>query len=114
MSGDDPFGGNPFGENVAALFLLYARPVAAISRILDRGRLWFAIAAALATSILAANAPVLTSDGSQRLVSHGMFQYVAPLLEVAVLAAAVVLIHAIRGFGSFRVLMARDYAPLLM
>ncbi len=39
-----------FGENLAALFLLYARPVAAISRILDRGRLWFAIVAALAIS----------------------------------------------------------------
>ena len=40
------------GENLAALMWLYARPVAAISRILDRGRLWFAVLAALAVSIL--------------------------------------------------------------
>jgi tetratricopeptide (TPR) repeat protein len=40
------------GENIAALFLLYARPVAAVSRILDRGRLWFAIVAALAVSLM--------------------------------------------------------------
>lgn len=38
------------GENLAALFLLYARPVAAMSKILDRGKLWFAIVAALAVS----------------------------------------------------------------
>ena len=40
------------GENVAALFMVYARPVAAVSRILDRGRLWFAIVAALAVSMM--------------------------------------------------------------
>jgi len=39
-------------ENIAALFLLYIKPVSAISRILDRGRLWFAIVAALAASFL--------------------------------------------------------------
>jgi tetratricopeptide (TPR) repeat protein len=38
-------------ENITALFLLYIRPVAAISRILDRGRLWFAIAAAIGVSV---------------------------------------------------------------
>jgi Tfp pilus assembly protein PilF len=52
MSSDNQFRENLFGENVAALFLLYARPVAAISRILDHGRLWFAIVAALGVSIL--------------------------------------------------------------
>lgn len=115
MSSENPFHENVFGENLAALFMLYARPVAAIGRILDHGRLWFAIVAALATSILLANAPLPASDGSQRFVSHGMFQYVAPLLEMAVLAVpTLVLVHAIRGFGSFSVLMGRDYAPLLM
>src|SRR5580692_6170098 len=39
-------------ENVAALLLLYIRPVAAISRILDHGRLWFAIVAALGVSVV--------------------------------------------------------------
>src|SRR5271154_6525859 len=41
-----------FAENLAALFWLYARPVAAISRILDRGRLWIALVIALAVSML--------------------------------------------------------------
>ncbi len=40
------------GENLAAFFLVYARPVAAIGRILDRGRLFFAVVIALGVSIL--------------------------------------------------------------
>jgi tetratricopeptide (TPR) repeat protein len=39
-------------ENVTALLLLYIRPIAAISRILDHGRLWFALFAALGISVL--------------------------------------------------------------
>jgi Tfp pilus assembly protein PilF len=39
-------------ESLTALFQLYIRPVAAIGRILDRGRLWFAIAAALLVAVL--------------------------------------------------------------
>lgn len=39
-------------ENLTALFMLYFRPVAGISRILDHGRLWFAIVAALAVSFV--------------------------------------------------------------
>ncbi len=38
-------------ENVTALLLLYIRPVAAISKILDHGRLWFAILAAVLVSV---------------------------------------------------------------
>jgi tetratricopeptide (TPR) repeat protein len=52
MSSENQFRENLFGENVAALLLLYVRPVAAISRILDHGRLWFAIVAALGVSVL--------------------------------------------------------------
>jgi len=39
-------------ENLTALFLLYIRPVTAISRILDHGRLWFALLAALGVSLV--------------------------------------------------------------
>lgn len=39
-------------ENLTALLLLYIRPVTAISRILDHGRLWFAILAAIGVSVL--------------------------------------------------------------
>jgi tetratricopeptide (TPR) repeat protein len=41
------------GENLAALLLLYVRPVEAMSRILDRGRLWFAIVITLIVSVVA-------------------------------------------------------------
>ena len=116
MSSDNQFRENPFGENVAALFLPYVRPVAAISRILDHGRLWFAIVAALATSFLLVNVRSPVSGEPPALpVSHGMFEYVAPLLAIAVLAVpAVIVVRAIGGFGSFSVLMASDYAPLLV
>jgi len=40
------------GENLKSLFLLYPKPIAAISRILDSGTLWFAIVAALIVSVL--------------------------------------------------------------
>jgi Flp pilus assembly protein TadD len=40
------------GETITAFFLLYVRPVKAISQILDHGRLLFAILAALAISVL--------------------------------------------------------------
>ncbi len=41
-----------FRENATALLLLYVRPITAVSRILDQGRLWFAIAAALVVCFL--------------------------------------------------------------
>ena len=50
-------------ENITAFFMLYVKPVAAVSRILDHGRLWFAIAAAIGVSILLhmAGSPILDS-----------------------------------------------------
>jgi tetratricopeptide (TPR) repeat protein len=41
-----------FRENATALLLLYVRPITAASRILDQGRLWFGIVAALAVCVL--------------------------------------------------------------
>src|SRR5882724_4875411 len=55
------------GENLAALFLLYARPVVAMSKILDRGKLWFAIVAALAVSGLMHMPELQTAPRSQAL-----------------------------------------------
>jgi hypothetical protein len=46
-------------ENLTALLLLYVRPVTAISRILDHGRLWFAVLAAIGVSVLL-HIPMLT------------------------------------------------------
>ena len=39
-------------ENLTALLLLYIRPIAAISRILDHGRIWFGLFAALGISVV--------------------------------------------------------------
>ena len=39
-------------ENLTAFLLLYVRPIAAISQILDQGRLWFAVVAAVGVSVL--------------------------------------------------------------
>lgn len=38
-------------ENITALLMLYVRPVAAISRILDHGRLWSAVIMAVLVSV---------------------------------------------------------------
>jgi hypothetical protein len=40
------------GENLASFFLLYVKPVAAISRLLDHGRLWMAIGLAALVTVL--------------------------------------------------------------
>jgi tetratricopeptide (TPR) repeat protein len=144
-----------FGENLAALFLLYARPVAAISRILDRGKLWFAIVAALAISA-AVHAPFMkfadqVEHDSQAAVHQqappaaavhdeesdepgkafqgagllaaaafkwaGIFPggFIAPLGALAfAFIPVIVAVRAATGFGSFSVLMRRDYLALLM
>lgn len=154
-----------FGENLTALFLLYARPVAAISRILDRGRLWFAIIAALLVSALVhlpeskmggPHLPAMTREapagGGQHvpggqpggagarspdddaedapktpmavgIVALAGLQwiellpggFIAPIGALAVVfLPVVVFVRAVSGFGSFSVLMRRDYLTMLM
>ena len=104
--------------NLKSLFLLYVKPVAAISRILDSGRLWFAIAAAFAVSFLLhwTDFPA-RGPGSALLlfISYWPGSDIAPLLDVAiVMVPAILLIRALAGFGSFSMLMSSDYWPLLM
>jgi tetratricopeptide (TPR) repeat protein len=158
-----------FGENLAALFLLYVRPVAAISRILDRGKLWFAILVALAVSGLvhtpsmfvpldpvhrasrtkAATAEQMAKDtpptppvasptqsadsgddeelagtaSAPGLFLGALFQWTgmmpgsffAPLGALAVaFIPVIVCVRAAMGFGSFSIIMRRDYLALLM
>jgi tetratricopeptide (TPR) repeat protein len=109
---------NSVAESLKALFLLYVKPGAAISRILDRGRLWFAIVAALAVSMLL-HAPDIPSrvpsSAILRFISFAPGAWLAPLLMIAaVLVPAIVLIRAAGGFGSFSVLIHNDYSPLLL
>jgi tetratricopeptide (TPR) repeat protein len=113
-----------FRENLAALFLLYIRPVAAVSRMIDQGRLWFAILAAVAVSFLlhasdsVPRAPIampLAIAALLRFISYTPGSYFAAIMAVAIiLAPAVILCRALFGFGSFSVLMGSEYLPLLV
>ncbi|HUA86769.1 MAG TPA: tetratricopeptide repeat protein [Bryobacteraceae bacterium] len=103
---------------MADFFLIYIKPAAAMGRILDRGRLWLAVAAALCVSGLlhwrdiplrVPNSPLL------RFISWTPGAYLAPLLTVAiVMVPAILLIRAIAGHGSFTDLLNTDYVSLLM
>jgi Tfp pilus assembly protein PilF len=106
-------------ENLTALFLLYIRPVAAISRILDHGRLWFAVlAAGLVSLTLHAWMGGVRIRGTfiaQAFASWIGFSWLAPLAAIAlVFVPAVIFVRATSGFGSFSVLMRRDYLSLLL
>ena len=106
-------------ENSTALVLLYIRPAAAMSRILDHGRLLFAILAALGVSLLlrwTAVAPF----GHLTLTAYAISQWIgysllAPLLAVAIVFVPVVVgLRSVAGFGGFGVLMRSDYSSLLL
>jgi tetratricopeptide (TPR) repeat protein len=154
-------------ENITAVLLLYIRPVAAISRILDQGRLWFAIAAAvlvslalhtsdagaLATAGMRANlkSPIVRGDmrklskeeplparlekivkesedeaehpspvyfvrdAAARFASYDASSFFSAIWAIAVaMVPAIIALRAATGFGSFGVLIRRDYLSLLM
>jgi tetratricopeptide (TPR) repeat protein len=105
--------------------------VSAISRILDRGRLWFAVVAALAASFLVHSLQpqyaqfqgLLVPPTPQPLLERALSQWIAidPSSSFAPLGALalafvplIVAIRAVTGFGSFGVLMRSDYLSLLM
>lgn len=106
------------GENLKALFLLYAKPVDAFGRILDRGRVWFAALAALAVSLLlhARDIPLrLPPSALLRFISWYPGGCLAALLVIAaVVIPAILLVRAMTGFGSFAILFNANYLPLLM
>jgi hypothetical protein len=154
-------------ENITALLTLYVRPVAAISRILDHGRLWFAIVvAALVSVVLHTSDPgalglaeqrasVQTAMERQALKKAAKDQPLPPEVEKAIKEAedeadhpsparlvgepvarfasfdpssffsaiwaiavamvpVIIALRAVTGFGSFSVLIRRDYLSLLM
>jgi tetratricopeptide (TPR) repeat protein len=106
------------GNHLKGLFLLYMKPVSAIGQILDRGRLWFAILAAVVVSITLHITDVpLRGAGSLlfRFISFTPGGYLAPLIMIAIaFVPAIIAWRAIFGYGSFGVLINTDYAPLLM
>ena len=133
------------GENLAALLQVYARPVAAIGRILDRGRLLLALFIAIGVSLLvhipemrnatvvhapAASAPNAVDDEadlpapprpSAYQLAVTIWTGIEPSAYLAGLGAiilgfvpAIIGLRAITGWGSFGVLMRRDYMSMLM
>lgn len=101
-------------ENVTALLLLYIRPVAAISKILDHGRMWFAIVVALGVSTL------VPHEGGHGIVGAAVkgwigYSLLAPLAAaVLVFVPVVIFVRAVSGFGSFPVLMRSEYLSLVL
>jgi tetratricopeptide (TPR) repeat protein len=149
-------------ENITALLLLYIRPVAAISRILDQGRLWFAIVVAILVSIALHTSDVgalamagtraiptnplvreqaqkmskeeppdkilkeeneaerpspahFVGDAVARFASYDAWSFFSAIWAIAVaLVPGIIALRAATGFGSFGVLIRRDYLSLLM
>ncbi|HTB11793.1 MAG TPA: tetratricopeptide repeat protein [Bryobacteraceae bacterium] len=154
-------------ENLTALLLLYVRPVAAISRILDHGRLWFAILAAVLVSVAlqASDVVTLAMDGMRsnmkapvvregfrkmskqaplppdvdkmvkqseeeaehpvpvhfgrdavaRFASYDSWGFFSAIWAIVVgFVPGIIALRAATGYGSFGVLMRRDYLSLLM
>jgi tetratricopeptide (TPR) repeat protein len=96
-------------ENTKLLLRIFARPVAAMSDVLDQGSLLFAVIAVIVISIL----------GRIPLVPAGiasMFSFYTPLIVLAAAYVPGVLLLAwliARPGGSFGSVFQRDYAPLL-
>lgn len=154
-------------ENITAFLLLYIRPVSAVSRILDQGRLWFAILAAVAVSLFLHSSDIgalatagaraqmktpavreqfrkmskeeplppplekatkeaeeeaehpspanFVGDAAARFASYDAWSFFSAIWAIAVaLVPGVIGLRAATGFGSFSVLMRRDYMSLLM
>ena len=103
-------------KNVATLLMLYARPVLALSQILDQGRLWFSLIVVLGVSFLL-RAPDAGPQAPSVLLRFISYERGSVFLELGaiaiVLVPAILLARAAAGFGSFGVLMERDYLALL-
>jgi Tfp pilus assembly protein PilF len=155
------------GENITALLLLYIRPVVAISRILDQGRMWFAVVVAALVSLVlhSSDAGALAASGARsmmktpaareafrkaakeqpvpaplekalkeadeeaehpspglwlgdalaRFASFDASSFFSAIWAIAVaLVPSIIAMRAVTGFGSFGVLMRKDYLSLLM
>src|ERR1700728_4648277 len=110
---------------LAALLWLYARPVAGISRILDRGRLWIALFLALAVSLflhipqIPVSYPVTEGPGiyypppdttpiiaaaAIRWLGAGHSSFLTPIgALIFAFVPAIIFTRAVSGFGSFGV-----------
>jgi tetratricopeptide (TPR) repeat protein len=108
------------GEQLQLLLTLYVRPVRAASGIIDRGRFWFALCAALLTLMLMPNGIFLPA-GTRPSLFATIILAIAPTSVVKVLGTialafvpAVILVMTVhRWQESFAVMLRRDYLTLL-
>jgi tetratricopeptide (TPR) repeat protein len=108
-------------EQLQLLLMLYVRPVKAASRIIDQGRLWFAVCAALLVLLgVSGGAFVPDGPGPKSLVTTIVLA-IGPTSVVKTLGAialafvpAVILVMAVyKSHESFPVMLRRDYLTLL-
>jgi len=107
-------------EQLQLLLTLYIRPVRAASRIIDHGRLWFALCAALVV-LLGMQGGVFVPDANRPGLFVTMILAVAPTAVVKTIGAvalafvpAVILVMTVyRWHESFSVTLRRDYLTLL-
>jgi Flp pilus assembly protein TadD len=88
-------------EQLQLLLMLYVRPVRAASRIIDRGRLWFAVCAALVVLFFG------------RTSSTGETVEMIAVIALAFVPAAILFITVYRSRESFPVTLRKDYLTLL-
>jgi Flp pilus assembly protein TadD len=99
------------GEQLQLLFTLYVRPVRAASRIIDRGRLWFAVCAAL----------LVLWGLPNRTFARSLVSAIDPAAVIRTIGAtalafvpAMVLVMTLyRSHESFPVMLRKDYLTLL-
>ena len=108
------------GEQLQLLLTLYVRPVRAASGIIDRGRFWFALCAALLTLILMPSGMFLAA-GTRPSLFATIILAIAPTSVVKVLGtialafvpAVILAMTVYRWQESFSVMLRRDYLTLL-
>ncbi len=96
-------------EQLRLLFTLYVRPVRAASRIIDRGRFWFAVCAAVVVLI---GIPTVVFPGQRLRISPGGIQLIAAI-ALAFVPAVILVMTIYRWRESFSVTLRRDYLSFL-
>jgi Flp pilus assembly protein TadD len=91
-------------EQLHLLLALYIRPVRAASRIIDHGRFWFALCAALLVLMGVRGAKVSFSVGTIELIA---------VMALAFVPAVILVMTIYRWQESFAVMLRRDYLSLL-
>lgn len=107
------------GEQFQLLFLLYVRPVQAASRIIDRGRIWFAVVAALLALAFSPGRVILPPGSSPAAqIILAAIQPISSLrilgaIALAYVPAAILTMTVYRWRESFAVMLRKDYLTLL-